>query len=111
MSTSAEQLARAYDRYVSALWRGESEEVRRFASWLKGCWALGGPPEPSGPAAAVSALGGAGTSIRWYDVDGTIVGYIPGVPHRCYQVPTDADPPVIAAYRDVEAAASRRPVV
>lgn len=98
MATTAEQLAQAYDRYVSALWRGESEEVRRFAAWLKGCWGIGEAPEPEGPPAAVSALGGAGTSIRWYETDGEVRGYIPGVPLRCYRVPADAEPPALAAY-------------
>ena len=108
MPTSAVELARAYDRYVAALWRGESEEVRRFGNWLKWCWGLGGPPEPAGPPAAISTLGGAGTSIRWHEIDGVVCGYIPGVLHRCYQVPVDADPPAIAAYGRCEPAGSRR---
>lgn len=96
-SLTADDLARGHDRYVAALWRGESEAVRRFGAWLKGCWGLG-PPEPSASPAAVSALGGAGTGIRWHEVDGLILGYIPGVPHRCFQVPVDAELPAIAAY-------------
>ncbi|MDP9366419.1 MAG: hypothetical protein M3Q10_19715 [Chloroflexota bacterium] len=96
MPTSAADLARGYDRYVSAFWRGESDEVRRFAAWLRECWGLAGPPEPEGPPAAISALGGAGTSIRWYERDGVVLGYIPGVPHRCYRVPVDAEPPPIS---------------
>ncbi len=106
--TPALALALAYDRYVAALWRGESEEVRRFGVWLKGCWGLG-PPEPAGAPAAVSALVGAGTSIRWHQVDGVLFGYIPGVPHRCYQVPADAEPPAIVPYgRPRRTAASGR---
>ena len=108
MSTFAAELARAYDQYVSALWRGESDEVHRFAIWLKGCWALGGPPEPEGLPAAISALGGAGTSIRWYEADGMVLGYIPGVSQRCYQVDRDADPPVIVAYWSRSDRVSRR---
>ena len=46
----------------------------------------------------ISALGGAGASIRWYEAGGQVLGYIPGVPHRCYQIPRDAAPPAIAAY-------------
>lgn len=98
MPTSADELARAYDRYVAAFWRGETDEVRRFAAWLKGRWGLGGPPEPAGPPDAVSALGGAGASIRWYEADGMVFGYIPGVPHRCYQVRRDAEPPPLPTY-------------
>lgn len=110
MATSADQLARAYDRYVSALWRGESEEVRRFAAWLKGCWGIDGPPEPAGPPTAVSALGGAGASIRWYEADGLVLGYIPGVPLRCYRVSAEADLPELAAYarREPMSAVGRR---
>lgn len=107
MSNSAADLARSYDRYVSALWRGESEEVRRFAAWLKGCWGLDGPPEPDGPPAAISALGGAGTSIRWYEADGVVWGYIPGVTQRCYTVPVGAEPPVVSFGWNQSAARSR----
>lgn len=96
MTTTALDLARGYDRYVSALWRGESAEVRRFAAWLKECWGLDGPPEPDGPPAAISALGGAGTSIRWYEGEGVVLGYIPGVAHRCYRIPNDADVPAVS---------------
>ena len=98
MPTSAAELARAYDRYVSALWRGESDEAHRFGAWLRRCWGLGDPPEPAGPPAAVSTHGGAGTSIRWYELDGMVFGYILGVPHHCYQFPIEDDPPAVAAY-------------
>ncbi len=107
MPTSADQLARAYDRYVCALWRGESDEVRRFAAWLKGWWGLGAPTEPRRRPDAVSALGGAGTSIRWYESEALVLGYIPGVPHRCYRGPIDAAPPAIAEYPGCEPVGSR----
>jgi hypothetical protein len=96
MPTSAQQLARAYDRYVSAVWRGETEATHRFAAWLRGCWGLGAPPEPPTPPAAVSALGGAGASIRWHETPDAVYGYIPGVPLRCYQIPRDADVPDVS---------------
>ena len=74
MPTSADQLARAYDRYVSALWRGESDEVHRFAVWLKGWWGAGAPAEPGRRRAAISALAGAGGRIGWKEVDGLGLG-------------------------------------
>jgi hypothetical protein len=83
--TTARQVAQAYDRYVAAVWRGETAATARFAIWLRGCWDLG-PPEPDDVPQAISALGGAGASIRWHETPATILGYIPGVPHRCYQV-------------------------
>ena len=107
MPTSAVDLARAYDRYMSALWRGESAEVHRFGAWLRGCWGLGGPPEPAGPPTAVSTLGGAGTSIRWHERDGMVFGYIPGVPHHCYRVSVADDPPAITAYANSAHVGSR----
>lgn len=108
MITAAE-LATAYDRYVAALWRGESEEVRRFGAWLKGCWELGSP-EPSTPPAAISALGGAGASIRWHEApaDCLVLGYIPGVLHRCYRIPNTAVVPVLSPYPRSRAAPSLR---
>lgn len=92
--TNAQEMARVCDQYVSALWRGESEEVVRFASWLRNHWAIG-PMEPSRPPIAFSAVGGGGAGIRWHEVGTMIYGYIPGVPLRCYQVPLDARPPRI----------------
>ena len=67
--------------------------MRRFAAWLGECWGLAGSPEPEGPPPAIGTLGGAGTSIQWYERDGVVLGYVPGVPHRCYRVPVDAAPP------------------
>ena len=108
MPTSAAELAVPYDGYVCALWRGESDQVRRLATWLNGRSRLGGPASPSSPPAAVSTLGGSGTSIRWHEADGFVLGYIPGVPHRCYRVPMDADPPVIPVPWSRETVPSRR---
>lgn len=87
-------MATACDRYVSALWRGESEEVVRFSTWLRNHWALG-PAEPTAKPAAFSAVGGGGAGIAWYEAGRMIYGYIPGVPLRCYQIPADARPPEI----------------
>jgi uncharacterized membrane protein YqaE (UPF0057 family) len=92
--TTATEIARACDQYVSALWRGESEAVGRFSTWLRHHWALG-PEEPSGPPNAFSVVGGGGAGIRWHEIGPTIYGYIPGVAHRCYQIPKAASPPVI----------------
>ncbi len=102
MPITADELARAYDRYVTALWRGESDEVPRFGVWLKERWGLGGSPEPAEAPAAIGALGGAGTSIRWYERDGMVLRSIPGVVHRCYQVPRDEEPPAIVRYPEWE---------
>ncbi len=92
--TDARQLARSCDQYVSALWRGETEEVTRFSSWLRSHWALG-PEEPEAIPAAYSAVGGGGAGIRWHERNDMIYGYIPGVEHGCYQVPRAAIPPAI----------------
>jgi hypothetical protein len=62
--TNAREMARVCDQYVSAMWRGESDEVVRFSSWLRNHWALG-PDEPDKPPAAFSAVGGGGAGIRW----------------------------------------------
>lgn len=95
--TTARELARSCDAYVSALWRGESEEVLRFASWLRAHRALG-PAEPASPPAPFSAVGG-GAGIGWHLLGRTVYGYIPGVAHRCYRVPVDATPPPLAGAR------------
>jgi len=54
--TSAQEMARVCDQYVSALWSGESAVVVRFASWLRNHWAIG-PVEPSKAPIAFRALG------------------------------------------------------
>lgn len=95
--TTAREMARTCDLYVSALWRGESEEVVRFSRWLRNHWALG-PDEPGSMPAAFSAVGGGGAGIRWYEVGGMIYGYIPGVAMRCYQIPKAAEPPALASF-------------
>jgi hypothetical protein len=95
---NAREMARACDQYVSALWRGESEEVLRFSRWLRGHWVIG-PEEPGQPPTAFSVVGASGAGIRWHDVGPMIYGYIPGVPVRCYQIPSDSDPPPIAFAR------------
>jgi hypothetical protein len=113
MPTTAPRIARRYDEYVSAVWRGD-RDVTRFADWLTGCWRMGGPPEPPGPPDAVSHLGAAGAGIRWHQTPTTVFGYIPGVRDRCYQVPVNADPPELerrtaVRSRKSDAVGPRRP--
>jgi hypothetical protein len=85
--TSPHQLALAYDRYASALWRGEEAEVRAFAVWLEEYWVDEGPAELADHPCVVSILGGAGAGIRWYARGKTIVGYVGSQSRGCYQVP------------------------
>lgn len=94
--TTAREIARLCDLYVSALWRGESEGAIPFSRWLRNHWALG-PDEPGGSPAAISAVGGGGAGIRWHEVGETIYGYVPGVPLRCYQIPKAAIPPALGS--------------
>ena len=89
---TASDLARLCDQYVSALWRGETDEVHRFGVWLRAHWALG-PDEPPGAPAAFSSVGGGGAGIRWHRRDGMLLGYIPDVLDRCYQVSVEETPP------------------
>jgi hypothetical protein len=91
--TSPHELARAYDRYAAAIWRGDETEVRVFAAWLERYWADEGPAELANQPYAVSVLGGAGAGIRWYARGKKIVGYVGRRPRGCYQIPVDATPP------------------
>ena len=92
--TTASQLARCYDRYASALKRGDEEAITEFVQWLAGFWDEG-PSEPATRPSAVSP-GLVGHGIRWYDRGDTILGYPIGGPVGCYQVPIDETPPPIA---------------
>lgn len=91
--TSPHDLALAYDRYASALWRGEDAAAQAFATWLDGYWADEGPVELADHPYVVSVLGGAGAGIRWYARGKTIVGYVGSRRRGCYQVPVDATLP------------------
>jgi hypothetical protein len=91
--TSAYQLALAYDRYASALWRGEEAEAGAFAVWLQEHWADEGPTELADHSCVVSILGGAGAGIRWYARGNTIVGYVGSQSRGCYQIPINTTLP------------------
>jgi hypothetical protein len=93
--TSPHELARAYDRYAAALWRGEEAEAQAFATWLEEYWADEGLAELADHPYVVSVLGGAGAGIRWYARGGTVVGYVGSRAQGCFQVPMDAAPPPI----------------
>jgi hypothetical protein len=93
--TSPHQLALAYDRYASALWRGEEAELRAFAAWLEEHWADEGPAELADHPYVVSVLGGAGAGIRWYARGKSIVGYVGSRPRGCYHVPVDIPMPAL----------------
>jgi hypothetical protein len=93
---TARELARSYDQYVFARWRGEDEAVVPFATWLAGFWGEG-PPEPATAPAAISVLGGAGRGIRWHEVEGNVLGYVRGwTGQACYQIPAAAAMPSVS---------------
>src|SRR5690606_23338508 len=82
-----ELLARRYDEYLAAVWRGEAALDNAFARWLESYWSGELPPEPSCSADAVSVLGAAGAGIRWYRIDDAIVGFIGQRFDGCYRIP------------------------
>ena len=63
---SPQQLARAYDRFVSARWRGEDEAADPVALWFEAHWVSEPSPEPETPPASASVLGASGRGIHWY---------------------------------------------
>jgi hypothetical protein len=95
---SPQQLALAYDRLVSARWRGEDEAADPVAMWFEAHWVNQPPPEPDAPPGGASVLGGGGRGIRWYAQGELVFGYVPGHGEGCYcvetaeAVPTLADP-------------------
>ncbi len=93
---TAGRIARCYDRYVSALRRGDEEAVTAFVEWLAAFWDEG-PPEPRTTPAAVSRGPAGGSGVRWYDVGDTVLGYPIRGPVGCYQVPVAETPPPIPA--------------
>ena len=93
--TSAVQLARRYDQYLAAVWRGDDASLRPFVTWLAGFW-NDAPDPPAATPAALSPLGAGGRGIVWYETPTRILGYAAGVPDRCYQIPrAQALPPAV----------------
>jgi hypothetical protein len=83
---SPQQLALAYDRFVSARWRGEDEAADPVATWFEAHWVMQPPPEPDAPPGGASVLGGGGRGIRWYALGELVYGYVPGHDEGCYRV-------------------------
>lgn len=90
MATAVE-LARAYDAYVSALWRGDAD-VASFSTWLAALWCADPVPLLAAPPAAISPCGGGGRGIQWHDTPTGVLGCVPGI-EGCYAVPPNAVPP------------------
>jgi len=88
---TAAQLARAYDRYLAALWRGE--DAPAFAAWLAAHWGPAERPEPATLPLALSRLGAGGRGIRWHEAGPQVIGHVPGQARACYRVPRTAVPP------------------
>ena len=92
--TSAPDLAFRYDQYVSALWRGDAHGAGAFGTWLEARWRGDGPAEPDRCPDALSACGGAGKGIRWYETAVVVRGYISGR-QGCFQVSITEVPPAL----------------
>jgi hypothetical protein len=90
-------LVLAYERFVSARWRGEDEAADRFAAWLEGHWIREAHAEPDVPPDAASMFGGGGSGIRWYDRDGIVLGFVTGRSGGCYAVQMGETVPVVRA--------------
>lgn len=92
-----EALARVYDRFVSARWRGEDEAADAFATWFEAHWTGQAPPEPDDPPQGASLLGGSGAGIRWYARNDVVLGYVTGRAGGCYRVAAGEEIPSLTA--------------
>ena len=109
---SPREIALAYDRVVSAHWRGEIEEAMAVGTWFEAHWSDQAPPEPDDPPEGTSVLGGSGSGIRWYARDDVVVGYVLRRPDGCYRVPMrEVMPPLRASWDILELEATRSPGV
>jgi hypothetical protein len=89
----ARALALAYLRYASACWRADSR-APVFASRLGAYWRPEMPPVPAAAPDAISPHGGGGRGICWRQVDGDILGHVPGG-RGGYQIPIGAVPRLV----------------
>ena len=109
---SPRELALAYDRVVSAHWRGETEEATAVGTWFEAHWSDQAPPEPDDPPEGTSVLGDSGSGIRWYVRDEAVVGYVSRRPDGCYRVARrEVMPPLMASWDILELEATRQPNV
>ncbi len=96
------ELARDYDRFISARWRGEDETADTFASWIEAHWTGQAPSEPEDPPEGASVLGNAGAGIRWYARGGYVFGYASPGSEGCYRIATTEIAPALTAPWDLE---------
>ena len=107
---SPRDLALAYDRVVSAHWRGETEAATAIGTWFEAHWSDHAPPEPDAPPEGTSVLGGGGSGIRWYTCDEAVLGYVARRDDGCYRVrTTEALPSFMASWDILELEATRQP--
>ena len=98
---SPQQLARAYDRFVSARWRGEDEAADPVAMWFEAHWVSEPSPEPETPPAGASVLGASGRGIHWYARGDQLLGYVPGHDEGCYRVAAGETMPALTSPWDI----------
>lgn len=94
---SPQQLAQAYDRFVSARWRGEDEAADPVAMWFEAHWVSEPSPEPETPPAGASVLGASGRGIHWYARGDQLLGYVPGHDEGCYRVAAGETMPALTS--------------
>ena len=104
---SPQVLARAYDRFVSARWRGEDEAADPVALWFEAHWVSEPSPEPEMPPASASVLGASGRGIHWYARGDQLLGYVPGHDEGCYRVAAGESMPALTSPWDVGPAQER----
>ena len=85
---TAQRLASCYDGHVVTL-----RAAVAFHVWLDGFWCPTGPPEPTGPPAAVAWVDGGQPAIRWHAAGPVLRGYVLGRAPGCFEVPADATLP------------------
>jgi hypothetical protein len=93
----AREVARAYDRLVSAWWRGEDDAATPVAAWFTARWTHHAPPEPDDAPVAANHLAVSGAEIHWYVRGDVIVGYISGQRGGCYRVGASEAVPMLKA--------------
>lgn len=98
----ARVLTRAYLRYASACWRGDSLAAV-FASRLGAYWRPEMPPVPEAAPDTVSPHGGGGRGICWRQAGGEVLGHVPGA-RSGYRIPVDAIPRLVECASRVRSA-------
>lgn len=103
---SAQDVASAYNRYISACWRGDAPKAD-LGRWLEAYRRNARPPADCSPAACSPHAAG-GRGIAWFDTATHVIG-VTGDGAESFAVPVEAAIPPLSEGSATDAVGAARP--